>query len=84
MLSKTSSTSPTSNLDSGFFLDLAADAVAQFFAQLEHSSGNRPFAAQRFGIATDKQDAAGLHDDGADANDGMFGIVAFHLVPVVG
>src|SRR5271166_4467709 len=66
--------------EAGLFERLAADAVAESLAQLQHSARDRPLAQERLGGTTHQKRAASLDDDRADSNDGMVGIATSHCV----
>src|SRR5208282_4908361 len=63
-----------------FLQHLAADAVAEFLAQLQHSTGNGPLALEGLSGPAHQKNTAAINHDGADSDDGMFGIGAFHCV----
>ena len=66
------------NLQASLFQDLTVDAVAQRLSQLQQASGYRPFSAQRFAGTANQQDSAVFNDHGANADQWVFGIIAFH------
>jgi hypothetical protein len=66
------------DVEAGFFQDLASGGVAKLLAKLEDAAGNGPLALEGLGVTTDKKSATILDNDGSDADYGMLGVVALH------
>jgi hypothetical protein len=62
------------------FEDFPFSAATEGFADFEHASGDRPLTFARFSGALDDEGAAGVDDDGANADDGAIWVVSFQVV----
>jgi hypothetical protein len=67
------------DLQSRLLQNLPGDAFAKLFTKFEHAAGDRPFAFERLGGATDNEDTITLDDDGADTDDGTIGIISLQM-----
>jgi hypothetical protein len=67
--------------EAGLFLDFADDGLVKRFADVDEAAGDGPVAAERLCAAADEQDAAGMDDDGADADERGFREFSWHGAP---
>jgi hypothetical protein len=58
------------------------DAGGERFTDFEHAAGERPVALEGLGAAANEEHAGLVDDDGADADEGRRGKLAFDDVPV--
>lgn len=63
---------------SGFFPRLAGSSVFHQFADLQHTSGNRPLPLDGRMRAPDQHHPVAFDDDGANANQRLLGKLALH------
>ncbi len=68
------------NDESSLLQHLTADAILESLAEFQHATGNGPLALEGLGGAAHQQNSVAVHDDSANANNGLFGIDALHCV----
>ncbi len=65
------------DVEAGFLADFAHGSGREGFADFEHAAGEGPVTLEGLGAAANEEHAGVLYDDGADADEGRRGKLAF-------